>query len=139
MSIISSTYLPWSYDRVGNPNNPSYISTVLTKATNNLNFFQRITNTLNYIFHLKILWNVFSDWPTEKFLKETYGSKTPHVNDIVYNTSMVFVNTHFTLDGPRPLVPNMVEIGGIHVKPPRLLPEVNKKIIQIINCSFGIY
>ncbi|XP_050522868.1 uncharacterized protein LOC126895255 [Daktulosphaira vitifoliae] len=130
VSIISSTYLPWCYDRVGNPDNPSYISTVLTKATNNMNFFQRVTNTLNYIIHLKILWKILSDWPTEHFLKETYGSNTPHINDIVYNTSMVFVNSHFTLDGSRPLVPNMVEIGGIHVKTPRLLPQNILKFIE---------
>lgn len=70
-------------------------------------------------------WKYLSEWPADKLLKKNFGPDTPYINDIVYNTSMVFVNGHFTLDGPRPLVPNMVEIGGIHVKEPRPLPAVN--------------
>lgn len=70
-------------------------------------------------------WKYYSEWPANELLKENFGPDTPHINEIVYNTSMVFVNGHFSLDGPRPLVPNMVEIGGIHVKSPKPIPKVN--------------
>lgn len=120
---MSSSHLPWSYDRVGGPDNPSYIPTIVTRAAGKMNFKERMINTLYYIY-FKIAWKYYSEWPADKLLKENFGPDTPDINDIVYNTSMVFVNGHFSLDGPRPLVPNMVEIGGIHVKAPRPIPKV---------------
>lgn len=95
----------------------------MTRATGNMNFKDRTINTLYYIY-FKLSWIYQSEWPAEKLLKENFGLDTPHMNEIVYNTSMVFVNGHFSLDGSIPLVPNMVEIGGIHVKPPNPIPKV---------------
>ncbi|XP_060833725.1 UDP-glucosyltransferase 2-like [Rhopalosiphum padi] len=131
LSIMSSSHLPWSYDRVGGPDNPSYIPTIVTRAAGKMNFKERMINTLYYIY-FKLAWKYYSEWPANELLKENFGPDVPHINEIVYNTSMVFVNGHFSLDGPRPLVPNMVEIGGIHVKPPRPLP---KDILKFIDDS----
>jgi len=128
---MSSSHLPWSYDRVGGPDNPSYIPTIVTRAAGKMDFKERMINTLYYIY-FKLAWKYYSEWPANELLKENFGPDVPHINEIVYNTSMVFVNGHFSLDGPRPLVPNMVEIGGIHVKPPRPLP---KDILKFIDDS----
>lgn len=124
LSIMSSSHLPWSYGRVGGPDNPSYIPTIMTRATGNMNFKDRTINTLYYIY-FKLSRIYQSDWPAEKLMKENFGLDTPYINDIVDNTSMVFVNGHFSMDGSIPLVPNMVEIGGIHVKPAKTLPKVS--------------
>jgi len=129
LSIMSSSHLPWSYDRVGGPDNPSYIPTIVTRAVGKMNFQMRMINTLYYIY-FKLAWIYYSDWPADKLLKENFGPDAPYINDIVYNTSMVFVNGHFSMDGPRPLVPNMVEIGGIHIKPPKPLPKDILKFIE---------
>jgi len=129
LSIMSSSHLPWSYDRVGGPDNPSYIPTIVTRSAGKMNFKERMINTLYYIY-FKLAWKYYSEWPADKLLKENFGPDTPYINDIVYNTSMVFVNGHFSIDGPRPLVPNMVEIGGIHIKPPRALPKDLLKFIE---------
>jgi len=46
-------------------------------------------------------------------------------DEMIRNVSLVLVNTHFTSSGPRPLLPNLVEVGGLQVKPkPDPLPEV---------------
>lgn len=29
--------------------------------------------------------------------------------------SLVFQNSHISINGPRPYVPNMIEIGGVHI------------------------
>lgn len=31
--------------------------------------------------------------------------------------SLVLLNNHFTLNYPRPFLPSMVEVGGLHIKP----------------------
>ncbi|XP_050521168.1 UDP-glucosyltransferase 2-like [Daktulosphaira vitifoliae] len=131
ISMMSSGILPWSYDRVGGPDNPSYIPLMIMPTSGKMDFTQRLKNTIYYVY-FKIVWKIFSEWPADKFLKESFGPETPYINDILYNTSMVFVNNHFSLDGPRPLVPNMVEIGGIHIKHPQPIP---KDIIKFIDES----
>ncbi|XP_050427170.1 UDP-glucosyltransferase 2-like [Adelges cooleyi] len=129
LSVMSSSHLPWSYDRVAGPDNPSYIPTIVTRVAGKMDFKQRMINTFYYVY-FKIAWKYYSEWPADEFLKENFGPNTPYINDILYNTSMVFVNGHFSLDGPRPLVPNMVEIGGVHLKPPGPIPKDILKFIE---------
>lgn len=39
------------------------------------------------------------------------------------DVSLVFINHHFSTSSMRPLVANMIEIGGIHVQPAQPLPD----------------
>lgn len=123
LSVMSSSHLPWSYDRVGGPDNPSYTPTIVTRAAGAMDFGERVANALHYAY-FKLAWTYHSEWPADELLRENFGPDTPYVGDIVRNTSMVFVNGHHALDGPGPLVPNMVEIGGIHLKRPEPIPKV---------------
>lgn len=43
--------------------------------------------------------------------------------DQMKNVSLVLINHHFTTSSIRPLVANMIEIGGIHVDPVKPLPN----------------
>lgn len=49
-------------------------------------------------------------------LRKRFGSDLPDLRDLADNTSLIFVNQHFSFAGPRPLPVNVVEIGGIHIK-----------------------
>jgi len=48
----------------------------------------------------------------------------PSVAEIEYTTSLVLLNHHFSINYPRPLIPNLVQVGGKHVRPPKKLPHV---------------
>lgn len=39
------------------------------------------------------------------------------------NASLVLINHHFSTSSIRPMVANMIEVGGIHVEPPKPLPN----------------
>lgn len=123
---MSSSHLPWSYGRVGNPDNPSYIPTIVSRTVGNLNFMERVINAFYYVY-FKLAWKHYNEPPADRFLKENFGPDIPYVDDIVRDTSIVFVNGHYSLDGPRPAVPNLVEIGGIHLKAPKPIPKVKNK------------
>ncbi|KAF0758186.1 UDP-glucuronosyltransferase 2C1-like [Aphis craccivora] len=41
--------------------------------------------------------------------------------------SLVFVNSHYVSEPPKPVAPSVVNVGGIHLKPPNRLPEVSKR------------
>lgn len=47
------------------------------------------------------------------------------------NVSLVLTNDHFTFGGPRPLIPGMVEVGGLQAKSqPNPLPEDIKNFMD---------
>lgn len=75
-----------------------------------------------YFNHTKFSWVI--DGYTDKMLKQIFGDKIPSVSDIKKETSLMFVNSHYSLSGVRPLSPAVIEVGGIHIKEPRPIKEV---------------
>lgn len=43
------------------------------------------------------------------------GRSLPPLIDLIHNVSLVLVNTHPIFQHPRPIVPNMVQVGGLHI------------------------
>lgn len=53
--------------------------------------------------------------------------------EVLESVSLVLLNTHFSLNPPRPYVPNMIEVGGMHV-------NRNKgELPEVIICIFSPY
>lgn len=76
-------------------------------------------------------------------LRKRFGSDLPDLRDLSDSTSLIFVNQHFSFAGPRPLPPNVVEIGGIHIKEsPQSLPADLQQLLDsakhgVIYVSWG--
>ncbi|EDV52957.1 UDP-glucuronosyltransferase 2A3 [Drosophila erecta] len=67
-------------------------------------------------------------------------AKWKSLSEISRNFALVLVNHHFTLGPPRPYVPNMIEVGGLHVNPdPEALPAELDHFIQGAGESGVIY
>lgn len=49
----------------------------------------------------------------------------PSVDELVANTSLLFVNTHYSLSGSKPQSPALIEVGGIHIQEPKPLKPVS--------------
>lgn len=64
------------------------------------------------------------DGYTDKMLKQIFGEKIPSVSDLKKETSLMFVNSHYSLSGARPLSPSVIEISGIHIKDPKPIKKV---------------
>jgi glucuronosyltransferase len=130
VQVHSSSGAAWIGDWVGNPSPYSYIPDPMQNFSDRMNFWQRILNTLGityqkvsrYLCHL----------PKQQAILEKYFSDyapLPSISDLDSSTSLLLVNGHFSISYPRPLMPNIVEVGGMHVKPAKKLPEVS--IIRI--------
>lgn len=64
-------------------------------------------------------------------IRQKYGDGIPDVEEIAQNVSLILVNYHFSFGGPRPLVPQVVEIGGVHIKDKDTpLPENIKTVLD---------
>jgi len=48
----------------------------------------------------------------------------------------MLVNQHFSLSGPKPLPPNIIEVGGVHIKPSKPLPSDLQQILD--NAQKGV-
>ena len=135
ISVIASANLPWASERVGNPENPAYDTHVLISYTEQLTFAQRL---INFAFHLYTSFTMrYYNAVTTALNRDHFGSHVPSVEKVLQNTSLIFVNSHFTVDTPRAFVPNTVEIGGIHLPPVKPLPKVNTHSYSVpLNCAY---
>ncbi|PSN46991.1 hypothetical protein C0J52_17349 [Blattella germanica] len=141
ISMISSVLQPWANDRVGNPDNPSYIPNYYLPYKASMNFFQRLKNAVFTIF-INWYFYTYSVLPSDKLVQEHFGYDTPPIIKIANNVSLTLTNSHFSLNQARPMVPAVVEVGGIHLKVPGKLPKDIEKFIKesddgVIYFSFG--
>lgn len=103
----------------GDINNPATVSTLLLHSAVPRTFVHRLTNTLVWLYTSIVV-------RLQEYLLELFDSKTNHVVKTSNPPSLVFMNTHFISDAPRPTPSNIVHVGGIHLKPPKKIPQVTK-------------
>lgn len=68
---------------------------------------------------------VFTDRSADSILRQYLkDDNMPYISDLTRTTSMMFVNTHYSLSGAKPNSPAVIELGGIHIKEPKPLNQV---------------
>jgi len=79
-------------------------------------FTERFANLGLTVYCLMLTWYV--EWQLRRADPRPYD-----IVDLV-RPSMIFTNTHFITEPVRSLTPDVVQIGGIHLTPPKPLPKV---------------
>ncbi|KFV52158.1 UDP-glucuronosyltransferase 1-5, partial [Gavia stellata] len=92
------------------PNPPSYVPRVFTEYTDHMNFLQRVKNLIFDIPNFFLCDFVFQ--PYEKMTYELQRDVT--VPDLLRQASIWLMRLDFALDYPRPLMPNIIVIGGVN-------------------------
>ncbi|KAG8288669.1 UDP-glucuronosyltransferase 1-1 [Homalodisca vitripennis] len=141
--ILASTFgtPQWLPFRAGNIFNPAYVPSMITSADHHMTFYQRCENLFYYIFlewYTKFVTEPFQD----QLMREVFGPNLPHVRDIVKQANIIIVNHHFAMNSPRPVLPGVVEIAGLHISKPKPLPQDLKDFMDgaehgVILLSFG--
>lgn len=105
---------------MGNPYNPAVVPFELSHFSTHMNFIERLMNT----------WQCISDYFLRYFyiqprLRKLYDRYFANLT-LTENKqpALVFVNGHSALM-PRPLAPNIVNVGGLHVPSVEPLPNVS--------------
>lgn len=137
--ISSSILMPWNFGQIGSPDNPSYIPSHVLDFTNRMTFLQRVENTLVYGLS-KIIYKCLMVKFANKIAAETFGANIPKPSDTVKNASLIFTNSHFTISLSKPMVPGIIEIGGIHINETnrKKLPQVSEIFVLIYIHSINI-
>ncbi|XP_030764393.1 UDP-glucuronosyltransferase 2C1-like isoform X3 [Sitophilus oryzae] len=113
----------WINPTVGNPQEISYSRHLFDRGNNAvpMTFFERIINLFYHLF--EYLYNQFLYFPMCNEVLQKAFPGAPDAKVLFKNASLVLLNSHTSLYPAHPLVPNMVEIGGYHVDPPKKLPK----------------
>lgn len=124
----------WHNNLFGNPSPLAYIPNLLTSYSSHMNFFQRLHNLI--VDQLDLLYRYLIYYPKENEILHKYLPDAPHLNEIMYNASLILLNSHTSYRDPVPLLPNMIEIGGYHVSEPKPLPKDLKDFLD--NAKDGV-
>jgi glucuronosyltransferase len=100
------------------------MSNYLLPYTSHMTFSERI---VNFVIHIitTFLYQ-YSYIPKQEAIARKYFKEDfPSFMDIWKNFSIILANTLVGLDDPRPLLPSVIPIGGMHIKEqPDPLPKV---------------
>ncbi|XP_072014241.1 2-hydroxyacylsphingosine 1-beta-galactosyltransferase-like [Amphiura filiformis] len=120
--FVASSMVPHPFSfRNRLPINPAYIPEMLTGFDHRMPFMNRLKNTINTGIGM-MLCNLVLD-PYEQ-IKKVYKIK-PEVSmyDALGEGELWFLHTNFALDFPRPLMPNVIPVGGLTTKPAQPLND----------------
>ncbi|KFB39733.1 AGAP007920-PA-like protein [Anopheles sinensis] len=133
--------MPWHYDRVGLPDTPSYIPSEFSTFSEVMSLLDRAENWI-VTRAVKLLYRIVENSDNQLLRERFPDAAIPDVREIVKNTSLILVNQHYTLSGARPLVPAVLEIGGVHIGSAKPLPHDLQSLLDdahegVIVVSFG--
>ncbi|CAG9767341.1 unnamed protein product [Ceutorhynchus assimilis] len=107
---------------VGNPQPVSYVPHLIAgDISKNLSLYNRAKNLYLYIEEFLFI-RVFTHPKHDQIIHDIYPN-SPALSQLYKNVSLLLLNSHISLNGPQPMVPNMVEIGGYFIDPPQKLPQ----------------
>lgn len=127
----------------GTPSPPSFIPFVMSHLPKEMNFLQRVKNTLFQTF-FEVLWG-YMQYATDRVV---YNEIFPDPKPSFYQArkdavSLVLMNSHISLDGAQPLMTNIIEVGGMQVTtkseplPQELQQFMDNSRDGIVYFSFG--
>ncbi|XP_049772895.1 UDP-glucosyltransferase 2-like [Schistocerca cancellata] len=118
VGFVSLGMLPSGFAAMGNPDIPSFSPSLAADFPDHMNFIQRLANTLGnviygYLFEDRVL------APQEQILRKYFGDAPPPVAETERNYSLMLVNNHFSVNYPRPYLPTIIELTGLHIQKER--------------------
>lgn len=131
-SLIQPTNSHW----IGLPSTFSYLLDFRSRSSDYKTFFDRLKST--YLGFVQIYLEHYLYIPTqEEYIKKYFNYKNhesrPPIGVMLSNISLTLVNGDLSVGAPRPYLPNVIEIGGLHIKVPKQLPKVSLILFGIIN------
>lgn len=129
-SVILSTIGSgiWTNHLVGNPQPFAYAPDLFLSYSSKMTFLQRVANTL-FITLENLYYHLYFFGKQNQLLRK-YIPNSTDLNEIMYNTSLVLLNSHVSCNPPLPHVPGMVEVGGLHIEEAPELPADLKRYLD---------
>eukprot|EP00102_Acyrthosiphon_pisum_P026549 XP_016663759.1 PREDICTED: UDP-glucuronosyltransferase 2B2-like [Acyrthosiphon pisum] len=128
--LISSPMVTFAERSIfGDIPNPAIISHLYADHAIPMTFVQRFLNTA-LLGYSMILFG-YDKWVRQYTANRPYDLETSTVRP-----SLTFVNSHFISEASRPFPQNFIQVGGIHLKPPKSIPNDILEFIE--NSPHGV-
>lgn len=125
IAVSAAHIIPMAAERFGIPDNPSYIPNAFLSYEPQMGFTERLLNSITTL-SLNLIRKYYYDPKHHRVATKYFGESLPSFDVLARNTSLVLVNSHFSFMGTsRPYPNNVIEVAGLHVKPPQPLPAVS--------------
>ncbi|XP_064074693.1 UDP-glycosyltransferase UGT5-like isoform X1 [Vanessa tameamea] len=129
-----------AFEMVGAATHPLVYPNAMHRRIYNLTIWEKITE-LYYHYATELILKNHLQIENEK-LKSILGPNIPDLDDLRQNVRMLFLNVHPVWDFNRPVPPNVLFLGGMHLKPPQDIPQDLKSYLDsskngVIYVSFG--
>ncbi|XP_075982852.1 UDP-glucosyltransferase 2-like [Anticarsia gemmatalis] len=140
VGLLSSVPLPWVNEQLGNPEATTYVPSYMVGYGQRMSLWERFSNTMAVII-AKVLYKYKSQIPSQVIADRLFGPG-PRLESLAQNYSLVLSNSHFSINEVRPLVPALVEVGGLHLDDSPTLPKDMKELLDastegVVYWSFG--
>ncbi|KAK8399519.1 hypothetical protein O3P69_003537 [Scylla paramamosain] len=122
ITIATMGMEPFLSGVMGNVLSPSYAPSLWSVYVGPLSFWQRLHNTFLHIWP-SILWKYWTLMPGVQREVWQHFPDLPPLLDIERNQSLALMNSHFSITTPMPLLPSQVEVGAMHCRPAKPLPQ----------------
>ncbi|ENN70578.1 UDP-glycosyltransferase UGT5 [Dendroctonus ponderosae] len=107
---------------IGNPQPMAYVAHMqMRRFSSRISLLDRMTNLFQHVLSYTLSELLFVP-KNERIMQEMYPG-APSISELNNNVALVLLNSHASLYEPQHLVPNMIEIGGYFIDPPKPLPE----------------
>ncbi|XP_064112814.1 UDP-glycosyltransferase UGT5-like isoform X2 [Macrobrachium nipponense] len=106
---------------LGNLQSPAYMPSFLYDP-NLEHVFGRLANAVASIV-VPFYWRYWDAIPAIQKEVNEHFPDLPPLLEIERNQSLVLLNSHFSIGLTVPVLPSQVEVGGMHCRPPKPLPE----------------
>ncbi|KAF7222988.1 UDP-glucuronosyltransferase isoform X2 [Nothobranchius furzeri] len=104
----------------GCPSPPSFVPRFFTGYSDRMNFKERVINTLVAVLEPLLCRLIY--WHFDHIAHEFLGEEVS-VAEVLTDSDIWLLRIDFTLEPPRPLMPNMVLVGGINCNVRNPLPD----------------
>ncbi|XP_075228976.1 UDP-glycosyltransferase UGT5-like [Lycorma delicatula] len=129
--VVIPFYAPLLH-AMGNPINPAYVPSFLTKYNNKMSFFERLKNTFFISYEIYI--REYRVYPSQdKVMEKYFGANLPKLKELEKNTSLLFLNGDLSQSYPIPLQPNTVLIGSQHMNIKK--QNISTDVLQWMNSA----
>lgn len=110
------------------PSPLSYVPIPGSELTDKMSFKQRIKNILYYIFTCLQIWYITE--PNYKPFVHRYFGSDIHYMELFQAADIWLMRNDFTLEFPRPTMPNIVYMSGFQCKPSKPLPKELEDFVE---------
>ena len=123
--------IPWLAGDLGTPNPLSFTPNLLLGYSDRMTYFERLGNFIGTMYCYLTLEYYY--YPiVEQIYRDFFDPNLPPVKEIIKNSSIVLANSNIAFHKPRPLMPDIIEVGGLHMTPPKSVPKVCSPLITFL-------